>query len=92
MANNKQQVSYWHNTPTGNYQICFYPMEQTLRDPDTYSQQVMVWNPDRTIVYDRYFNTDEIWWCGVETEEKMLEWVGKVINGMEGYDGICNQE
>lgn len=82
MANNKQQVSYWYSTPTGNYQICFYPIEQTYRCPDTYSQIVMVWNPNRQIIWEYDFNTDEIFWSGVETEEKMLEYVIRVIDGV----------
>jgi hypothetical protein len=39
MTNNKQPESHWYK----GYQICFYPMEQTLRCSDTYNQQVMVW-------------------------------------------------
>jgi hypothetical protein len=76
MANNKQQESHWYK----DYQICFYPFDQTLRCEDTYSQQVMVWAPDRTVVYERYFNTDEIFWSGVETQEKMLAYVKRIID------------
>lgn len=79
MANNKFQASYWHK----DYQICFYPQEQTLRDSDTYSQLVMVWNPDREIVYRREFDTDEIFWSAVETQAKMLAYIKRVINNME---------
>ncbi len=77
MANNKYQESHWYK----DYQIGFYPFDQTLRCEDTYSQQVMVWAPDRTVVYERYFNTDEIFWSGVETQEKMLEYIKMVIDG-----------
>lgn len=79
MANNKQQESHWYNS----YQICFYPMEQTLRCPDTYSQTVMVWDSDRNAVYHLYFNTDEIFWSNVETQEKMLDYVKRVITKLE---------
>jgi hypothetical protein len=78
MSNNKQQVSHWYN----GYQICLYPMEQTLRCPDTYSQQVLVWGKDREIIYDRYFNTDEIFWSDVATQEKMLVYIKKVIDNL----------
>ena len=77
MANNKNQESHWYK----DYQICFYPMEQTLRCEDTYSQHVLVWAPSREIVYERYFNTDGIFWSGVETQEKMLEYIKKIIDG-----------
>lgn len=76
MANNKQQESHWYN----GYQICFYPMEQTLRCPDTYSLTVMVWDSGRNVVWEYDFNTDEIFWSGVETQEKMLEYVKRVID------------
>lgn len=76
MANNKHQESHWYK----DYQICFYPREQTLRCENTYSQWVMVWAPDREIVYERYFNTDEIFWSGVETQEKMLDYIKRIID------------
>jgi hypothetical protein len=79
MANNRQQESHWW----GEYQICFYPTEQTLRCSDTYSQLVMVWDRDRNIIYDRYFNTDEIFWCDVETQEKMLSYVIRAIQNIQ---------
>jgi hypothetical protein len=41
----------------------------------------MVWDKYRTVVYERYFNTDEIFWSGVETQEKMLDYVKRVIDG-----------
>jgi hypothetical protein len=40
----------------------------------------MVWAPDREIVYERYFNTDEIFWSGVETQEKMLDYIKRIID------------
>lgn len=39
-----------------------------------------MWDKDRTVVYESYFNTDEIFWSGVETQEKMLDHVKRVID------------
>ena len=81
MANNKQQVSLFYTTQNDNaYQICLYPMEATLRCPDTYSQMVMVWNSDRTVVWQDDFDTDQIFWSGVETTEKLIAYVKNVID------------
>jgi hypothetical protein len=43
----------------------------------------MVWDRDRNIIYDRYFNTDEIFWSGVETQEKMLSYVIRAIQNIQ---------
>lgn len=77
--NNSKQYSWWYK----DYQICFYPQEQTLRCPDTYSQIVKIWSPNREIVYDNYFGTDGIFWSGVETTEKLQEYCKRVIDNLE---------
>lgn len=81
--NNKQQLSWWYK----DYQICFYPREQTLRCSDTYSQMIVIWNREREIVGERHFNTDEIFWDGVETVEKMQDYCRRWID-MDDWEGV----
>lgn len=76
------QQSYWYR----RYQICLYPMDQTLRDPSVYSYQVMVWNPDREVIYQTYFDTDEVFWSGLETPEKLLAYCKRLVDNIEGSD------
>ena len=78
--NNKEQLSWWYK----DYQICFYPQEQTIRCDDTYSQTIMIWNPERDLVVQRDINCDEIFWSGVETVEKMQDYCRRVIDMLEG--------
>lgn len=70
-----------------DYQILLYPMEPTLRDTDVYSHQVMILHTtNRNVVYERYFDTDNIFWSGVETQEKLLEYCTRVVDNLEGNE------
>lgn len=87
MANNKTQETYIYETAHNSYQIVMIPQEQTMRCPDTYSQTI--WALDgvsRVLVWEDTFDTDEIFWSGVETQEKMLTYVTNVIDLMEDRD------
>lgn len=84
MANNKTQEFHYYDTAHNSYQIMMSPMEATLRDCDTYSQVVWVYDRNtRIVVWEDSFDTDEIFWSGVETQEKMLTYVKNVIDLME---------
>lgn len=87
MANNKQKVIEYYYTPHNNYQIVMTPLEATLRDCDTYSQMVTVIDRgSKDVVWTDTFDTDEIFWSGVETEDKMLRYVKNVIDLVEDIE------
>lgn len=76
------QISEFYN----GYQILLYPMEQTLRDPDVYSHHVYVLDQiSRDIVFQHYFDTDNIFWSGVETQDKLMAYCKRVVDNIR-YD------
>lgn len=73
-----KQKSYFYK----DYQVCLYPMEQTTWDENVWSYEVLVWNTEREIVIERSFDNLAVYWCNLDTQDKLTEHINNLIDNM----------